>query len=293
MKSSLREKINLRTAFQILIFVVGLLIFIYPMISRYYYRVESTKVVEDFSVGKKALSDETINKRIALANAYNASLSGMHDFKDPYVNNIEEGIKNYAHMLEVREKIGVVRIPKIDVNLPIFAGTGEDVLQNGVGHMEYTSLPVGGESTHSVLTAHRGLPNAKLFSDLNLIQEGDLFYVENLKETLAYEVDQIKVIEPSVFDDLLIVPNEDLCTLLTCTPYMINSHRLLVRGHRVPYNEEDLNKELQKAKLIKVIKFIIIAFGIIIVLILFMILLKRIRRKSKRRKLWKRKKYFS
>lgn len=285
MKSSLREKINLRTAFQILIFVVGLLIFIYPMISRYYYRVESTKVVEDFSVGKKALSDETINKRIALANAYNASLSGMHDFKDPYVNNIEEGIKNYAHMLEVREKIGVVRIPKIDVNLPIFAGTGEDVLQNGVGHMEYTSLPVGGESTHSVLTAHRGLPNAKLFSDLNLIQEGDLFYVENLKETLAYEVDQIKVIEPSVFDDLLIVPNEDLCTLLTCTPYMINSHRLLVRGHRVPYNEEDLNKELQKAKLIKVIKFIIIAFGIIIVLILFMILLKRIRRKSKRRKL--------
>lgn len=285
MKSSLREKINLRTAFQILIFVVGLLIFIYPMISRYYYRVESTKVVEDFSVGKKALSDETINKRIALANAYNASLSGMHDFKDPYVNNIEEGIKNYAHMLEVREKIGVVRIPKIDVNLPIFAGTGEDVLQNGVGHMEYTSLPVGGESTHSILTAHRGLPNAKLFSDLNLIEEGDLFYVENLKETLAYEVDQIKVIEPSVFDDLLIVPNEDLCTLLTCTPYMINSHRLLVRGHRVPYNEEDLNKELQKAKLIKVIKFIIIAFGIIIVLILFMILLKRIRRKSKRRKL--------
>ena len=285
MKSSLREKINLRTAFQILIFVVGLLIFIYPMISRYYYRVESTKVVEDFSVGKKALSDETINKRIALANAYNASLSGMHDFKDPYVNNIKEGIKNYAHMLEVREKIGVVRIPKIDVNLPIFAGTGEDVLQNGVGHMEYTSLPVGGESTHSILTAHRGLPNAKLFSDLNLIEEGDLFYVENLKETLAYEVDQIKVIEPSVFDDLLIVPNEDLCTLLTCTPYMINSHRLLVRGHRVPYNEEDLNKELQKAKLIKVIKFIIIAFGIIIVLILFMILLKRIRRKSKRRKL--------
>ncbi|MDU7299172.1 MAG: class C sortase, partial [Finegoldia magna] len=138
-------------------------------------------------------------------------------------------------MLEVKEKIGHVEIPKINQDLPMYAGTSEDVLQIGIGHLEGTSLPIGGNNTHAVLTAHSGLPTAKLFTDLKMMKIGDKFYVHNIFGTLAYQVDQIKIVDPSNFNDLLIVKGHDYCTLLTCTPIMINSHRLLVRGHRVPY----------------------------------------------------------
>ena len=138
-------------------------------------------------------------------------------------------------MLEVREMIGHIEIPKIGQDLPVYAGTSEEVLQKGVGHLEGTSLPVGGNSTHSVLTAHSGLPEATLFTELRKLEIGDKFYIHNIKEILAYQVDQIKVVEPTDFNDLLIDPGHDYVTLLTCTPLMINTHRLLVRGHRVEY----------------------------------------------------------
>ena len=138
-------------------------------------------------------------------------------------------------MLEVAEKIGFVEIPKIDVNLPIYAGTSMEVLDKGCGHLEGTSLPVGGPSTHAVLTAHRGLPKAKMFRELDKLKEGDVFYVHNIQTVLAYKVDRIMTVEPSNFDPILVEEGKDYTTLLTCTPYMINSHRLLVRGHRIPY----------------------------------------------------------
>ena len=141
--------------------------------------------------------------------------------------------------------MGYVVIPKIDVNLPIYHGTSEEVLQKGVGHLQNTSLPVGGESTHAVLSGHTGLSSAKLFTDLDKLEEGNIFYIKTLGETFAYEVDQIKIVEPHETSDLLIESDKDYVTLVTCTPYGINSHRLLVRGTRIPYTEE-VEKEIKK-----------------------------------------------
>lgn len=220
-----------------LIFLVGALILAYPIISRFYYRIESNDQVEVFNEGKSKLDEEEIKRRIGLAKAYNDSLAGVVP-EDPFAQKKqEEGKKEYARMLEVEEMIGHVEIPKINQDLPVYAGTSEDVLQNAVGHLEGTSLPIGGNSTHTVITAHRGLPNALLFRNLNQMTEGDIFYIHNIKETLAYKVDKIQVIEPWDFDPILVTENKDYATLLTCTPYMINSHRLLVRGYRIDYTQ--------------------------------------------------------
>ena len=220
-----------------LVFVLGFLILMYPQVSRLYYRVQSTQEVSAFEEGKAALSDEEIKKRMALARDFNDSLVNQN-MEDPYSKaRHERGRAEYARMLEVHEQIGHIQIPTIDLDIPIRAGTSEEVLQTSAGHLEGTSLPIGGNSTHTVITAHSGLPTAKLFTDIKDLKKGDRFYIHNIAETLAYEVDQIKVIEPSNFEDLLIVPGHDYATLLTCTPIGINTHRLLVRGHRVPYDK--------------------------------------------------------
>ena len=220
-----------------LIFVLGFLILMYPQVSRLYYRVQSTQEVSAFEAGKAALSDEEIKKRMALARDFNDSLVNQN-MEDPYSKaRHERGRAEYARMLEIHEQMGHIQIPAIDLDIPIRAGTSEEVLQTSAGHLEGTSLPIGGNSTHTVITAHSGLPTAKLFTDIKDLKKGDRFYIHNIAETLAYEVDQIKVIEPSNFEDLLIVPGHDYATLLTCTPIGINTHRLLVRGHRVPYDK--------------------------------------------------------
>lgn len=220
-----------------LVFVLGFLILMYPQVSRLYYRVQSTQEVAAFEEGKAALSDEEIKKRMALARDFNDSLVNQN-MEDPYSKaRHARGRAEYARMLEVHEQMGHIQIPTIDLDIPIRAGTSEEVLQTSAGHLEGTSLPIGGNSTHTVITAHSGLPTAKLFTDIKDLKKGDCFYIHNIAETLAYEVDQIKVIEPSNFEDLLIVPGHDYATLLTCTPIGINTHRLLVRGHRVPYDK--------------------------------------------------------
>ena len=220
-----------------LIFLIGFLILMYPQVSRLYYRVQSTQEVASFEEGKASLSDEEIKKRMALARDFNDSLVNQVD-TDPYdKTRHERGRAAYARMLEIHEQIGHIQIPTIDLDIPIRAGTSEEVLQTSAGHLEGTSLPIGGNSTHTVITAHSGLPEAKLFTDIRELKKGDRFYIHNIAETLAYEVDQIKVVEPSNFEDLLIVPGHDYATLLTCTPIGINTHRLLVRGHRVPYDK--------------------------------------------------------
>lgn len=230
----------------VLIFVLGLMVLSYPLVSRFYYRIESSQQVVDFDAERKKLDAQEVKKRMDLARAYNKSLNNEIS-SDPYVKKeLEAGKKEYARMLEINEQIGHIEIPKIDVNVPIYAGTVESVLQKGAGHLEGTSLPIGGWSTHTVITAHSGLPTAKLFTDLRKVRIGDKFFVHNLGGTIAYQVDRILTVEPSNFSDLLIVPNKDYATLLTCTPIMINTHRLLVRGHRVPYNPneyKDLNKK--------------------------------------------------
>lgn len=216
------------------IFVLGFLLMMYPMISNYYYRIEANNEIQEFQDGANKLDDVEILRRIELARAYNQTLDPSK-LGDPYTEKEKEGIAEYARMLEVAEKIGFVEIPTIDVNLPIYAGTSMEVLDKGCGHLEGTSLPVGGPSTHAVLTAHRGLPKAKMFRELDKLKEGDVFYVHNIQTVLAYQVDRIMTVEPSNFDPILVEEGKDYTTLLTCTPYMINSHRLLVRGHRIPY----------------------------------------------------------
>lgn len=230
----------------ILIFMLGLMIAIYPIISNYYYTVENNNQVKDFQEAVAEMPDKEVLERIDLAKAYNDTLDPSR-LADPYTEREKKGVENYARMLEVREKIGYIDVPKINQQIPVYAGTSEDVLQHACGHLEGTSLPIGGKDTHAVITAHRGLPQVKLFRDLDKMEVGDLFFFTNVKETLAYKVDQILVVEPWDFEPVLVVEGKDLMTLLTCTPYMINSHRLLVRGHRVPYVPE-VKEEIERAK---------------------------------------------
>lgn len=219
----------------VLIFLIGALILAYPRISDLYYRVETRSLISEFKEESAKISPEELAERLSLARAYNESLYNAIT-EDPYSENkLAEGRAEYARMLEVKEKLGHVEIPKININIPMYAGTSDQVLEMGAGHLEGTSLPIGGNSTHSVITAHTGLPKAKLFTDLNKLEIGDKFYIHNIEGVLAYQVDQVLVIEPTDFKDLLIEPGHDYVTLLTCTPIMVNSHRLIVRGHRVDY----------------------------------------------------------
>ena len=258
------------------IFLIGLAVMLYPAINRIYYRVDSGNQLDTFKSGTDQLSTEEIKRRIDLAHAYNESLTGdIAD--DPYTRKKqEEGRKEYARMLEVAEMIGHVEIPRINQDLPIYAGTSEDILQKGVGHLEGTSLPVGGNSTHSVLTAHSGLPEATLFTNLRELEIGDKFYVHNIEGVMAYQVDQIKVVEPSNFNDLLVSPGHDYVTLLTCTPLMINTHRLLVRGHRVPYVpavDEELIRTNKANWIFRILFFV--AIFLILILVIRLIKLRR------------------
>ena len=230
----------------ILIFILGLLIATYPIISNYYYTIDNNNQIAEFNEAVAEMPSKEVLERIELAKAYNDTLDPSR-LADPYTEREKKGVENYARMLEVREKIGYIDVPKINQQIPVYAGTSEDVLQHACGHLEGTSLPIGGKDTHAVITAHRGLPQVKLFRDLDKMEVGDLFFFTNVKETLAYKVDQILVVEPWNFEPVLVVEGKDLMTLLTCTPYMINSHRLLVRGHRVPYVPE-VKEEIERAK---------------------------------------------
>lgn len=226
-----------------LIFLLGSLILLFPIVSQVSYYLASHQNINQFKREVAKIDTNTVERRIALANAYNETVSRNPLLIDPFTSKQKEGLREYARMLEVHEQIGHVAIPSIGVDIPIYAGTSETVLQKGSGHLEGTSLPVGGLLTHSVLTAHRGLPTARLFTDLNKVKKGQIFYVTNIKETLAYKVVSIKVVEPTALSEVKVVKGKDYITLLTCTPYMINSHRLLVRGVRAPLTSRQAKKE--------------------------------------------------
>ncbi|WP_411355214.1 class C sortase [Peptoniphilus harei] len=261
----------------ILLFITGFLIASYPIISNWYYTVENNNQIVDFKEAVDEMSQAEIDERIDLARAYNETLDPSK-LADPYTDREKKGVENYARMLEAREKIGYLDVPKINQQIPVYAGTSEDVLQKACGHLEGTSLPIGGKSTHSVITAHRGLPQVKLFRDLDKMEVGDVFYYTNVKETLAYQVDQILVIEPWNFDPVLVVEGKDYMTLLTCTPYMINSHRLLVRGHRIPYVPEEKEEAEDKAKF-NYKDLIVPGFVLLLIIIIFIYIKRRRRRR--------------
>lgn len=255
-----------------LLFLLGLVIFAYPVISNYVYQRTADTVNNDFDEAVAQIDDTKIQENLTLAYAYNVFLSettGNIRLEDPYTQAEKEaGLAEYARMLEINEQMGYVQIPKIRLEAPIYAGTSEAVLQKGIGHMEGTSLPVGGESTHSVITGHRGLPSAELFTELDELEIGDKFYIKYIGGTLAYEVDQIKVVEPTDFSQITIEEGQDYLTLLTCTPYMVNSHRLLVRGHRIEYAEAVKEKEIRENQIGGNYQelFFIAAAGLVVVL---------------------------
>lgn len=226
---------NIKKNFKfILIFLLGLLIFSYPLISQKFYEIQAEKEVIEFVKQAKEINSKEIDRRMELARIYNETLDPSR-ISDPYDKKEKEARAEYARMLEVHEMIAHVEIPKINQDLPVYAGTSDDILERGAGHLEGTSLPIGGDNTHTVITAHRGLPNALLFRNLDQLKVGDVFYIHNIKETIAYRIDKIQVVEPTNFEPVLVVEGKDYATLLTCTPYMINSHRLLVRGERIDY----------------------------------------------------------
>lgn len=227
---------KIRVIFCVIIFITGLGIASYPFISNMVAQRHASQVVKDYETNVEEMDEEKIDAMKETAKKYNEQLSNVVSVDDENENN-EQG-ESYADLLNIGEALGYITIPKIDVNLPIYNGTSQDVLSKGVGHMEQSSYPLGGESTHCVLTGHRGLPSAVLFTDLDKLEIGDEFYLHVLDEILAYKVDQIKVVEPNESGDLEIIDGKDYCTLVTCTPYAINSHRLLVRGERTEYKGE-------------------------------------------------------
>ncbi|MDO5650154.1 MAG: class C sortase [Gallicola sp.] len=268
-----------RIIIPILLFILGLGIALYPLVSRLYYKREANNQVQSFEIKKATIEDEDLKRRIALAKGYNQTLDPSK-IGDPYSKEEQEGVAEYARMLEVSEKIGHVEIPKIGEDLPIYAGTREVVLQKGVGHLEGTSLPIGGENTHTVVTAHRGLPSAKLFSDLDKLEIGDKFYIHNIETVLAYRVDQILVVEPWDFEPVLVVKGHDYATLLTCTPYMLISHRLLVRGERIDYVPAIEEQSVATNRQTRLYQRLFYGTLAILILTLLWLLYKKLRKKK-------------
>ncbi len=224
-------KNKISTIFLSLAFLAGLSLLLYPTASDYWNSMHASKAVADYSAEVNRLTQTQYDEIWAAATAYNQSLrdrSGSFYLTD-------EQKEQYASLLDVNGTgvMGYIEIPNIKLSLPIYHGTEDSVLQIAVGHLEWSSLPVGGEGTHCVLSGHRGLPSAKLFTNLDQLVEGDTFVLRVLDEVLTYQVDQILIVEPEDTDALKAEEGKDLCTLVTCTPYGVNSHRLLVRGHRI------------------------------------------------------------
>lgn len=266
-----------------LMFLLGFAILIYPTVSNQWNTYRQNQLISSYEelIGKMA--EEDFTKEWEKANAFNDTIIHNNVFGDVFGENGDD-IKNteYWQILNVGNDgvMGYVSIPKINVKLSIYHGTADDVLQTGIGHLNGTKLPIGGESTHSVLAAHRGLPSARLFTDIDQLERGDMFYVHVLDETLAYQVDQIldmvdKDDSETLQKALQIEEGQDYVTLFTCTPYGVNSHRFLVRGTRVPYNGEEEIESTAAESMLKSIQnyymiYLILGLSVTLLVILLM-----------------------
>lgn len=276
-----KRKTNLSTIILVLILIAGLSLLLYPSFSDYWNSFHQSQAISSYAENVADLDGEKYEAIWSAAEEYNRSLLE----RDNAFTLTEEKKEDYEKQLDVTGLgiMGYIEIPKIDCTLPIYHGTEESALQIAVGHIEWSSLPVGGESSHCVLSGHRGLPSARLFTDLDKLQEGDVFILRVLDEILTYEVDQILIVEPQETGDLQIIEGEDLCTLVTCTPYGINTHRLLVRGHRIENLEE--SKDIRvTADAVRIEPLMVAALTAIPILLLLILLLLPKRKKSHRRK---------
>ena len=226
-----KKSSNFIPVFLVLILLVGLSLLLYPSVSDYWNSLHQSRAIATYAEEVANLDEDQYAEIWDAAAEYNASL--LERTNSYLLSDVQK--ETYQQLLNVSGTgvMGYIEIPVIQCSLPLYHGTDEGVLQIAVGHLDWTSLPVGGESTHCVLSGHRGLPSAKLFTNLDKLVVGDVFMLRVLDEVLTYEVDQILIVEPHETSELQIVKGQDYCTLVTCTPYGINSHRLLVRGHRI------------------------------------------------------------
>ena len=222
----------------ILLFIIGAGLMVYPDVASFQASRSQAGIIEQYQREVENLPDEALLYHFERAKAYNESLSGRN-IEDPFVPGSGAVIPaDYYEILSISQTMASIEIPIIDARLPIFHGTGEDVLMRGVGHIPNTPFPIGQLGKHAVLTGHTAIPTARLFTDLERLEIDDIFIITVLNERMMYQVDQITVVLPHEISDLRSIPDEDLVTLVTCTPYAINSHRLLVRGTRIPYRED-------------------------------------------------------
>lgn len=237
-------KKRLTTILAVLVFITGLSLLLYPTVSNYFNSLHQSKVVSHYSDALEKMDEAQKQAAIDAAVQYNALLVS----NDARFTPSEEETRLYNSLLnpDGTGMMGYITIPEIRCKLAIYHSVDDSVLQVGVGHLEGSSLPVGGSSTHCVISGHRGLPSARLFTDIDRLEKGDLFYLHVYGKVLAYEVDKISVVEPEDYGPLEIEEGKDLCTLLTCTPYGINTQRLMVRGHRVVdslYDESNITSD--------------------------------------------------
>ncbi len=273
-------KRHISTILLFLVFIIGLSLLLYPSFSDWWNSMHMSRVITDYVNLIEEMDEDEYAGILEEAQAYNESLLTRSNgyTTTPEQKELYPKLLNFAG----NGVMGYIEIPSINVSLPLYHGTDEAVLQVAIGHLDWSSLPVGGPSTHSVVSGHRGLPSAKLFTNLDRLQEGDLFYFRILDEILTYEVDQILIVEPTEIDSLMIMDGKDYCTLFTCTPYGINTHRLLVRGHRVENPEEEkVYHIISEAILIEpAVVAPILALPMLLLLLIWVLIPKRRSRRS-------------
>ena len=272
------KKKHISTIIIALIFLAGLGFLLYPTVSNLWNRAHQSRAIATYTKQVEKLDDSQNKEMLKAARKYNKSLLKKSD----HWKLSKKDKKKYESLLDVSGTgiMGYIEVPKIDCSLPIYHGTDEGALQIAIGHLEGSSLPVGGKSTHCVLSGHRGLPSARLFTDLDQMEEGDVFVLNVLGRKLAYEVDQIKVVLPDEMSDLEIVQGKDLCTLVTCTPYGINTHRLLVRGHRTKYIEETVVRVQKEAEKKETGIWLLAGGGAVFLIIIIIVVVKRRRKRG-------------
>lgn len=261
----------------VIVFLAGLCLLMYPFVSNYWNSIHQTQAIADYYTAVSDSGEAEKEKMWEDAVIFNKNLAAMSP--QPF-SMTEDERAEYERLLDITGTgiMGYVEIPSINVSLPIYHGVEETVLQIALGHIEGSSLPTGGESTHCVVSGHRGLPSAKLFSDLDKLAEGDVFVLNVLDETLTYEIDQIRIVEPEEIEELRIVPGEDYCTLVTCTPYGINTHRMLVRGHRIENIEDYINVSADAVQADTLLVALFIAIPVLVILFVIMLIKTRKRK---------------
>ena len=271
-------KKNASTISLFIILLLGLSLLLYPSFANYWNRYMTSRSIASYTEQLAQMDADKYAEMWSEATAYNADLLNR---RSEYILT-DAQMEQYNSILNIGGSgiMGYIEIPSIDVSLPLYHGTGDTVLDIAVGHLEWSSLPVGGDSTHCVVSGHRGLPSARLFTDLDQLQEGELFMFHILDRTLTYRVDQIRIVEPEEPSELVIQEGKDLATLVTCTPYGVNSHRLLVRGHRVD-NLEEVQAVRVSADALLIDKLVVVPFVLIPILLgMLVVLLVTTRKKS-------------